>query len=380
MNRVYISSWAHGKEPGGLWEYSMDPETGELSYIETHMPDTSFNVSMVDREKNIIYALSEVADWSGMRVGGGGSIHAWHINPETGKMSWIGSTPTYSPNPAFLCFDKTRRYMLVANHGSRAYVTKIEKLEDGSFAPRVEFDDSCVELFSMNEDGTVGKILDVSVHEGSGPYDRQTHPHPHSVNMSPSGDLFAVCDKGNDRIYMYGIDYENEKLVLKSEPFKANPGDMPRYNAFHPAKSFLFANNEGADEIYTFGYTEDGKLTKLSSCKCVPEDDLAPVPEQQGFCISSDGKFIYEANNGRQSVSVFEVNEETGELKLIQSVDTGYAWTRGANLSPDGKFLIVCCFKGGKAVVYSIKDDGTIEPTDYEADQVNAAYTSFWSN
>jgi len=59
---------------------------------------------------------------------------------------------------------------------------------------------------------------------------------------SPSGKLYACCDKGDGHLYLYTI--EDEKLKLLSRTLTAVPGSEPRHWAFHPTKSNLFINHE----------------------------------------------------------------------------------------------------------------------------------------
>ncbi len=382
MNFIFVSSWAHGNEPGGLSQFTFDPETGNMTYVASFDQDAAFNVSFLNQDKNLLYVLDESSDLPGMRLGGGGRIFTYRLNPETGACEKLSETPTYCANPANLSLDETGKYLLVANHGARNCATKIKKDENGSYYPYVVFDDATMELFSVNEDGSIGELLDVVKHYGDGPDPKkQLLSHPHSATRSPSGNLFAVCDKGSDRVYMYKIDKTANKLT-EATRLQLAAGTLPRYCVFHPTQPFFYHNNEKSMDVCAYRYDEEGHLIPIDSKSSLPAGHEPAMPnyEQQGFCIDASGRFLYDVLHGPEMVSVFSIDQEDGTLQLIQSVSLPYAWPRGAALSPDGRFLAVACLGSGKVLIFSVGEDGLIHKTRWEADVSDAAYVTFWRN
>jgi len=336
----------------------------------------------MDTKHHILFALNETINRNKSRPGGGGNIFEYHFDPRTGQPESVSVIPTLCPNPSYLSLSADGRYMIVANHGSKNYITKIAKDIDGKYFADVQFDDSLVELFRMKEDGCVGELVDFKKHLGSGPSGaRQFNSHPHSVVRSPSGKLFAVCDKGSDQIYMYQIDYEKEKLVLCNEPLRAIAGSMPRYCAFHPKRPYFYNNSEGTTDVYAYKYDEDGKLYPIGVYQALKEKtsyDGKPS-EQQGFCVHPSGKYLYDVINGLNSVSVFSVHPTDGSLTLLQNMNIEYQWARGGMLSPDGRFYIVSCLKGDRILVFRVGYTGKLIPTGFEYEQYSPAYITFWN-
>lgn len=379
MEYVFISSWAHGARKGGIDQHTFDPDTGELKYIRTLDETDSLNTSFLNKDKSVLYALNETEALPPLKNGGGGRIFSYKLDNVTGDVVKLGETPTFCPNPAYLGIDPTGKFAVVANHASRGVVTKIEKDAAGKYHYVLVGDDAVVELFAINEDGSIGTLLDVVKHEGHGPGERQNIPHPHCAVLSPSGKFFAVCDKGNDTIYMYGIDKEAGKLFLSAPPFKVEPASMPRYSCFHPNQPFFYHNSEGNTSVSAYTYDENGNLTWIGNYNALPADYISKpgVCEGQGLCIHPNGKFIYAALNGPDCVSVFEIDQNTGSLTLIQNQKVGYAWTRGIALSPDGRFLIAACLKDGKVVVLVVGEDGMLSKTGFEYERNDAAFATF---
>lgn len=374
---VFISSWSLQVPPPatcGIGQYEFNTDTGELTPIRVFKDMPKLSVSCIDASRNILYVLDESCDLPSFGVGGGGSVYAFKLDPETGNSVQISCEPTMSPYPAYLSLDTAGKYLVVANHATHSYITKVRQDDAGDYYPTVEFDDSLVTLFAINEDGSIGKVLDVAKHTGRGPSERQRNPHPHSAMMSPSGNLFAVCDKGNDGVYMYKIDRENNKLVA-SEPYMAKPGSMPRYCVFHPTKPFFYHNNESNMFVSAYTYDEDGKLTSIGDF-CALEEECAA--EQQGLTMHPSGKYLFDILKVPKMVAMYEIDPENGSLTLKQNYPLPYEWPRGSTLSPDGRFLLISCALGDKVVVLSVGEDGILSPTGIEQKHTGAAHVTFW--
>lgn len=378
---MYVSSWAPLKENGvsGLDVYLFDCGNGALSHVSRVLEGTNCNMSFADEDRHMLYVLDEAKKLPALRAGGGGRVLAFRLNPETGIPSEAGATATFCPQPSFAALDATGEYMVVANHSSTSVVCKAVKDAFGEVRLEVLCDDSLIDLFSMNTDGTIKKLVDVAYHYGSGP--KHFHPRPHSAVRSPSGKLFAVCDKGNDKIYFYQIDRENQMLKLSAAPYQDTPGSSPRYCVFHPSLPYLFVNHEGNTVIESFRYDEDGTLTFISAVEICPTGAGAAwdKAEQQGLTISSDGTYIYDLIHGPDVVAVLQVDEAEGTLSVKQLQPASGKWLRGCALSPDGAFLVTACVTDGVIEVFRVAPDGTLNPTGFRAEQPAAAYITFYS-
>lgn len=387
---MYVSLWKeHGGAPG-LGLFTFDTQSGEIEPVKQLNDKISFNCSRVDSAHNRMYLCNETDVLEGVNYSSG-RIYGYQLDPLTGEVSELFHKETFCPNPAYLNFDDTGKYMIVAHHSSPANITTIERDEDGNFMPVVTFNDSVVELFSMKEDGTIGELLDVKKHESKMPlfdrFGRRTNTHPHCVVKSPSGNLFAVCDKGDGCVYLYTIDREKEELRLCGKYLSDEEGCAPRYCAFHPSLPYLFINHEhehnGRMTVSAFRYEEDGTMEKIGVYSVLPEGFVLGEGhfEQQGFCIHPSGKYVYSVIHSAYSincVSVLAVKEESGELELIQNQPIEGVWPRGCALSLDGRFLVTSCLASGDIAVYRVKEDGTLYPTGSKAKLQGGSYISFY--
>lgn len=379
---VYISSWAKGPgSPGvhGLSGYEFQTQTGDLRWIQTVEENVLFNVTYFDRTRGILYALEEGNDLPGLRGGGGGRVFVFRIDPDSGELTKLGCTPTWCASPCYLTLDESGAFLIVSHQGSYAAVTKIGQDAQGNFYPVVERDDVAVELFQVHEDGTLGRLLDVDKRIGSGPEKRQVHARPHTAVRSPSGKLFAVCDKGDDTVSMYMLDGEKGKLIRPRHIHQHAPGLLPRYCVFHPEKPWFYHNTERDAAVYSFTYQEDGQLQQTGVCQAAPADCAMQerALEQQGFVISRDGRYLYDIVRGPNLAAVLEVDQDDGSLKVIQNQPIPGKWPRGCALSPDGRFLLVCCLDSGEVVEFAVGADGRLRETGKVTPHHAAAYVIF---
>ncbi len=379
---LYMSRWAfHGGAPG-LGLFSFDTETGELTFLR-HLNETvSLDPTYLDEEKKILYICNEanLVEETGYDTG---RVYGYRIDPADGSLTELFRQDTYCPYPDYINFTPDRKFMIVPHHSWATGITNIEKDAEGNYVPVIRWMDSAIDLFRMNPDGTVDKLVDVKKHR----FDSRTRdyenkvtvPHPHCAVRSPSGKLFAVCDKGDCHVYMYAVDTDKQELKLLSRTMSDAPLSESRYCAFHPTKPFFFVNHEhsahGKMIVSAFRYDEEGNLTFLNKVDCLPEGEKADCG--QGFCISNDGKYLYHLLNGYNAVAVLEINQETGEISVIQRIPVEGTHPRICGLSPDGRFLITTCL-GGEIAVYRVGENGMLTVTEHKAHLRGSAYITFF--
>lgn len=376
---LYVSSWRKNGGDCGLSGYRFDTETGKLQWIETVEKDVAFHVTYFDQTRCLLYALEENDNLPGLRGGGGGRIFVFRIHSEKGTLTKICCKETWCSSPSYLTLDESGEFLIVSHHGSKAAVTKIGRDAYGNYYPVVERDDVAVELFSIREDGTLDQLVDVVKHTGSGPEKRQLTAHPHTAVRSPSGKLFAVCDKGNDTVRMYMLDREKKKLIRPKHVYQHSPGTLPRYCVFHPEKPWFYHNSESCMQLHAFDYTEDGVLREIGTSSALPPDceTREKAVEQQGLVMDHGGRYIYDIVRGPNVVTVFQVDQQDGSVRPVQHQPIRGRWPRGCALSPDGRFLLVCCLESETVVEFAIDDDGRLSETGQEYSNAAAAYAIF---
>ena len=201
-----------------------------------------------------------------------------------------------------------------------------------------------VALFSLNPDGSIKARTALIKHRGASGFvsSRQNAPHAHWAGFSPDGRFAFVPDLGLDQVVIYQFDAEAS--TLSPHGFgPLPPGSGPRHMKFHPNGQFIFVLNELNLTVTVFRYdAQHGTMTALKSFSTLPVNYRA---ELQGFSASEirvhpDGRFVYSANRGHDTISVFEFDDGNGELKLVQNEHVRGATPRNFNLSPGADWLL----------------------------------------
>ena len=379
---MYLSLWKeHGGAPG-LSLFSADAETGEVTFCRKLEDSVSFGCSFVDQRRNILYLCNEEEKVRNVPYDTG-RIYGYKISPKDGSLTELFRKETYCSNPAYIAMDASGDFLVVAHHSPSGAVATLEKNEMGKYVPKLTVRKSLLELFSVNEDGTVGELLDVKTHE----VDQTTFPRGsflHCAVFSPSGNLFAVCDKGDGCVYLYTIDKERGEFRFLSRTPTDVHGAHPRYCVFHPTKPYFVVNHEQMKDnrmmVCSFHYTETGEVEKISAVNVLPAGCEIPPRnhfEQQGLCISADGNYVYSCLNGPNTVAALKLDSASGKLQLVQNSKIVGEWPRGLALMPGGKFIVTSCLVSGDIASYAIGADGCLQSDKSEAKLRGGAYMSF---
>lgn len=365
---LYVSQvpMRNQKDPDpGISACRIDEETGKLVVLGQYPLHGITNVACADPDKGLLYFTGEEPDVHKKRLQGD-RVVIMRADRETGLLTEVVQTvPTLSPNPVYVTLDQTKTHMIVANHTTHNAVFKVEKIETGQWRTRAVYDDSTVVLYSLYEDGTVRSVEDVVAQEGSGPLRTQAHAHPHSVAVSPSGKLLAVPDKGADKVFVYTI--ESNRLKLLAEPWSSQPGDEPRFCAFHPTLRYLYVNHEGNLGLDVLQYSEDGTLTHVQTVHAEPEKLIrqpGQIYEHQGIVMHPSGNWLYSVARGVDAMAVFRIDQDTGRLKLIQLKQMDGQWPRCCQMAPDGNWLVAGTRDSGDLILYRIEEDGRLTESD----------------
>ncbi len=385
---MYVSLWDHNAEKTkGLAIYRFDAQSGAITHLKTVNEDIAYNMSYIDSEKGLMYINNETEHVPDVPYTSG-RIFGYELDRDTGDVKEAFRTCTGCPSPDYLAIDETGKYLVTSHHSCPERVTKLVQGKDGKWQPIPVFNDSALMLFALKKDGSIGELLDVKNHklEGYGFDEKgQAHIcHPHSCLKAPLyHNLFCVPDKGDGNVYMYTIDEEKQTLVMCDCQLSDIVGSKARYCSFHPTKPFVFINHENLSDgdmhVSAFRYDADGKLNQIGIYKGLEAPaDLSKINSQQGMCISPDGKYLYSICRNPAIVIVFEIDQETGALRMIQNAKVEGEFPRGIAISPDGRFVVTSCLFTADLAVYSVGMDGKLTPTGYSDRLLGGSYINFF--
>jgi 6-phosphogluconolactonase (cycloisomerase 2 family) len=178
----------------------------------------------------------------------------------------------------------------------------------------------------------VGERTDLVVHDGHGPDpDRQAGPHLHMVSVDPAGGPLVAIDLGTDGLYPYRV--EDGRLLPAGEPVRLAAGTGPRHLARHPdgRRAYLVGELDGMVTTFDIDGTDWRVRHRLEASTRPGEKFPSEIR------CRPDGRFLYLATRGVDTVSVFALNGAAPHL--VGEVDCGGRWPRDLALAGDHLYV-----------------------------------------
>lgn len=206
---------------------------------------------------------------------------------------------------------------------------------DGKYLLEAVYGSGVVRLYALDDNGAVAQLIDTHQQQGSGPNkERQDYAHTHYIQETP--DRYAVAvDLGTDEVITFTFGDEGFKQV---GVLNVEPGMGPRHLVFHENGKYAYLFTELSNEVVVLSYN-DGKFEMQEKYSALPEDFTG---HSQGAAIrmSYDQQFVYASNRGHQSIAVYKVQGEGEALELVEIVSTHGDWPRDFNIDSSDKYLV----------------------------------------
>ena len=186
--------------------------------------------------------------------------------------------------------------------------------------------------------------------------------------VSPNNKHAFAPDLGIDKVLIYAIDHDEGKLCTQT-PAEIAPGSGPRHLAFHPDGQRAYVINELSNTITAFDYDADaGTLATIQTISTLPEG-YTEVSHTADIHVHPNGRFLYGSNRGHDSIAVYAIDQDNGQLALVEIVPTGGANPRNFGLDPTGTYLIVGNHSTNDIFTFNIdQDTGRLTPTGYKVE------------
>ncbi|MEU1471933.1 lactonase family protein [Streptomyces sp. NPDC005761] len=324
--RAFIGSFtsAGGR---GITVAAVDEETGALTVLGTTdaVPDPSYLALGRGTGPGgaVLYAVSETEQ------GAAAALDISHDVPRP-----LGETRQVGGNgPTHLAL--AGGHVVTANYGSGS-VTVLPVLADGS----------------------LGAAACVLAHEGSGPVaERQEGPHAHQVLPDPTGEWVLSVDLGTDSVRVSALGPETGELRPHGET-ALRPGTGPRHLAFHPAGGHAYVLNELEPTVTVCRWDATaGVLEAVGEAPVLPagvSGDGSPASYPSEVVVAHDGRFLWVANRGHDSISVLALDATGEQASLVTTVSCGGHWPRDLALDPTGRRLYAANERSGNVSWFAV--------------------------
>jgi 6-phosphogluconolactonase len=321
----------------GIYVSKLDMDTGKLSAPELAIAADSPNYLAISEGGRFLYAVSR-GDSKG-----DGAVCAFSRDNQTGSLKLLDKKSSGGNGPCYVGIDAHDRCVVVANYNG-----------------------GDVKSFHLNADGTLTDSTVIQHHGSSVNHARQAAPHPHCFVAAPGGRFVLACDLGTDKVMVYRVNAADAALTPNDPPYAVvSPGSGPRHIAFSPDGKTVCVVSEMASTVTVFNWDEThGKLSLRQTLSLLPPGQHDKTFTAAEIAYRPDGRFVYATIRGHNSVSVLAVNNDTGDLSLVQNLSCGGNFPRGMGIDPSGRWLIVGNQKSETVTVFGINPGtGDLTPT-----------------
>ncbi len=302
----------------GLVVTERDPDTGELWLAGPTLAVPSPSFVVRHPSLPVLYAVNEQADGalSAVALDRGGNVKPLgDYTPAHGAA--LPSWATGGADPCHLAASPDGRWVVVANHHG-----------------------GTVAVLGLDTQGIPTGRTDL------GAASPASRPHHVTVN----GAEVLVVDLGLDAIVRYRLDEETGTLTAHDVAVRFPPGTGPRHAARSPSGSTVYVVGEDSGTV-TVLRPGPGAWDELGTVPSRTSAGAHNLPSE--VAISADGRWLYVANRGPDTIAVFALDSELP--RLVGEVPTGGSWPRHFALA--GEHLYVANQRSHTVTVFHIDAD-----------------------
>ncbi|WP_299089434.1 lactonase family protein [uncultured Metabacillus sp.] len=314
----YIGTYTKG-DSKGVYSFTLDTDNAKLGEVKAVAELDNPTYVNISQDNSTLYAV--------VKEGANGGVASFTINHETGDLTKLNQQVLEGASPCHVSVDSQNRQVVTANYHK-----------------------GTVESYLVNADGTINPAAAIIEHNGNGPHERQEKPHTHFSGFTPDEKYVVAVDLGIDKVITYK--HSNGKLE-EAHSLLVKAGSGPRHISFHPNGKFAYVMTELSNEVIALSYnSENGIFTELQYVPTIPAD-FTENSQGSAIHISSDGRFVYAGNRGHDSIAVFSVNQDNGELTFVEYTSTEGSWPRDFAIDPTGKFVVASNQESSNLVLFS---------------------------
>lgn len=268
-------------------------------------------------------------------------ISTFRIDEQSKQLTLL-RTIQLEADTCYIATDKTGSYLLAAYYGAGK-----------------------VTVHAIGEDKTVQDKLIQTV---------ETAPHAHYIETDASNRfVFVPHTVPRNAIYQFHFD-PNTGMLTENFFGNLNSDDLvgPRHYCEHPNKPIFYFSNEQGSSVSAYNLQKGAPEVSIPKSG-VPDYTVHDAPgllwgfqtlstlpadfDEHNSCaqihIDPHAKFLYVSNRGHDSIAMFSIDEESGELTALGHQRTEPT-PRVFNIDETGNFLFAGGQASGKLATYRI--------------------------
>lgn len=300
--------------------FERDPSSGELTRRgQTACPAEPAFLSVAPDRKTLFVSFRS-----------SGQLASYRINTNDGSLTNI-SIVAGGDDPAYLLPDRTGRFLLSAYYLANK-----------------------VTVHALRADGSISAASLQTI---------PTADKAHGFALDSKNRAAFVPHTGANRIYQFRFDAAKGRLSASDPPFVTAPGanDHPRHIVLHPSGRWAYTSNEAGDGIGVYEVDErSATLRHIQTASTLPGDFDGARNATARCEMTPDGRFVYVANRGHDSIACFAIDQKTGRVKSLGQVLTEQT-PRSFTIDSRGQFLYAAGQSSGRIAAYRIQNSGVLE-------------------
>ena len=304
---AYVSSYTTATgENFGIRIYDVDMEEGRFAEKNRIQISNSSYIT-ISHNRKFLYSITDFG------------VESYRIAPD-GDLEFINQAGINGMRGSYLSTDYTDSWLFVAGyHDGKITVLRLD-----------------------SETGAIGDITDEIWHRGMGSVaERNFRPHVQCVKMTRDNQFLCAADLGLDHTNVYSFNQETGKL-RQVDIIHGALESAPRHIKFSKDGQFVYIVNEMKSTIDVFRYSvhknepDFERVQTISTLNNYHSADAAA----SALNISDDFQYLVSSNAGDNSVAIFKIDEESGELSKVLCLPVSGDYPKDCALFPDNRHLV----------------------------------------
>lgn len=301
---AYVSTYTMG-DNHGIKIYDVDMKNGRL-LEKDQVEITNSSYITISHNQKYLYSITDLG------------VESYEIQ-KNGQLKFINQASINGMRGCYLSTDYEDKFLFVAGY------------HDGK-----------ITVLRLAEDGTIGAITDEIFHKGLGSIaERNFRPHVNCVKMTRDNLFLCAADLGMDHVNVYSLNHNTGKLKLV-DVIRSEQESAPRHLKFSLDGRFLYIVHEIKNyiDVYSYEVENDNPFFNKIQTISTLNDYHSSGSAASALNLSVDFQYMVSSNAGDNSVIVYRIDKQSGELEKIFCLPISGDYPKDANLFPDNKHLV----------------------------------------
>ena len=276
---------------------ALDRDKGSLQLMQTLDVGGTVMPMALSPDKRFMYAALRSEPFS---------VASFAIDGRTGALTRIGTAPL-PDSMANIMTDRTGRWLFAASYGGNK-----------------------ISVSRIGADGLAGPAETVLA----------TGKNAHAAIIDPANKNLFVTNLGSDQVLQFSFDATTGKLTPNNPPaVVTRTGAGPRHLVLHPNGRHAYLLHELDATVELLAYdAQRGTLNVVKNWSTLPPG-FSGKPWAADVHLTPNGKFLYTTERNSNTLAMWAVDAESGELKLMGHQPTEKQ-PRGFQIDPTGTWLL----------------------------------------